>query len=100
MITETDITKLKKVFATKDELAELRTDMNQGFREVGERFEQVDEKIDTIASAVGRIENTLDGIAGAIKDLRTENGAGTAHLLRHDRQIEALAVATKITLPH
>ena len=93
MITDTDITKLKGVFA-------LQADMQQGFREVGERFEQMDEKVDTIASAVGRIENTLDGIAGAIQDLRTENGAGTAHLLRHDRQIEALAVATKITLSH
>ena len=77
MITDTDITKLKGVFA-------LQADMQQGFREVGERFEQIDGKIDTIASAVGRIENTLDGIAGAIQDLRTENGAGTAHLLRHD----------------
>ncbi|OGG64661.1 hypothetical protein A3J11_02850 [Candidatus Kaiserbacteria bacterium RIFCSPLOWO2_02_FULL_55_12] len=100
MVTDTDITKLKGVFATKDELFALRADMNQGFREVGERFEQTDGKIDTIAATVGRIENVLDGISGAIQDLRTENGAGTAHLVRHDRQIEALAVATKITLPH
>ena len=93
MITDMDITKLKGVFA-------LQADMQHGFREVGERFDQMDEKVDTIASAVGRIENTIDGLAGAIQDLRTENGAGTAHLLRHDRQIEALAVATKITLSH
>lgn len=92
MITDTDIIKLKETFATK-------ADMLQGFREVGERFAQTDEKIDTIAAAVGRIENALDGISGAIQDLRTENGAGAAHLARHDRQIEALALATNVTLP-
>ncbi|MBI4065776.1 hypothetical protein HY412_01100 [Candidatus Kaiserbacteria bacterium] len=99
MITDTDITKLKKVFATKDELFALRTDMNQGFHEVGERFEQTDEKIDTIAVGVGRIENALDGIFGAIQDLRTENSMGAIHLARHDRQIDALALATHTTLP-
>jgi len=120
MITDADITKLKGVFATKDDLekfatkddlkgfatkddlekfatkdalAELRADMQVGFGEVNE-------KIDTLATAFSRMENTLDGIVGAIQDLRTENGAGTTHLLRHDRQIEALALATKITLPN
>ena len=101
MITDTDITKLKKVFATKDdlkgfatkdELAELRADMQVGFSDVNE-------KIDTLAVAFGRMENTLDGIAGAIQDLRTENGAGAAHLARHDRQIETLASAAHVALP-
>ncbi|MHB8710543.1 MAG: hypothetical protein ACYC6X_03280 [Minisyncoccota bacterium] len=82
-----------KRFATKDKLAELRADMQVGFGEVNE-------KIDTLAVAFGRMENTLDGIAGAIQDLRIENGAGAAHLARHDRQIEALAVATKVALPN
>ena len=92
MITDTDITKLKKVFTTKDELTGLRADMQIGFGDVNE-------KIDTLAVAFGRMENTLDGIAGAIQDLRTENGAGAAHLARHDRQIEALAVVAHVTLP-
>jgi phage-related protein len=96
MITDTDITKIKE--SLKEDFS-LRADMMQGFREVGQRFEQTDEKIDTIAQAVGRIENTLDGIVGAIQDLRTENGAGAVHLVRHDRQIEALAHATHTTLP-
>lgn len=100
MITDTDITKLKGVFATKDELAELRADMRVGFGEVDDKFDGVSEKIDTLAAGIGRIENTLDGIAGAIQDLRTENGAGAFHLARHDRQIEALALATNITLPN
>ncbi|MFH1178134.1 MAG: hypothetical protein V1711_00190 [bacterium] len=114
MITDTDITKLKSVFATKGELSELRADMKAGFAEVNERFTEVNERfdgvneridtvserIDTVALAVGRIENTLDGIAGAIQDLRTENGAGAAHLSRHDRQIEVLSFATKVVLPN
>ena len=91
MITDTDIEKLQDVFVTKkefkEEIAEVRV-------EIGD----VSDKIDSVALAVGRIENALDGISGAIQDLRTENGAGTAHLMRHDRQIEALAVATKVVL--
>ena len=107
MITDTDITKLKEVFVTKEELSELRTEMltgfegvNKRFDEVDKRFEDVDEKIDSVALAVGRIENSLDGIAGAIQDLRTENGASAAHLARHDRQIEALSFTTNTALPN
>ena len=85
MITNTDITKLKEVLATKEELADVKVELGE-----------VHEKIDTVAAAVGRMENTLDTIAGAVHDLRTENGAGAAHLARHDRQIEALARGTGI----
>ncbi len=105
MITDADITKLKKTFATKDDLKselqkyatkdaleELRADMQIGFGEVTD-------KIDTLATAVGRIENTLDGIAGAIQDQRIENATGAVHLARHDRQIAALASATHVSLP-
>ena len=96
MITDADITKIKKAlkedFATKDELKEAIADLRV---EIGE----VHEKIDTVATAVGRIENALDGITGAIQDQRVENAAGTVHLMRHDRQIEALALATNATLP-
>ena len=93
MSTSADITKLEKTLATKDELAELRTDVHVGFGEVNDR-------IDVLAAGIGRIENVLDGISGAIQDLRTENGAGAVHLARHDRHIAALAFATKIALPN
>jgi predicted nucleic acid-binding Zn-ribbon protein len=93
MITNADVTKLKEVFATKDELSELRADM-------AVEFGEVHEKMDTIATAIGRIENTLDDLAGAIQDQRIENGAGMAHLLRHDRQIDALAQTAGVTLPN
>jgi hypothetical protein len=86
MITDADINKLKGTFATKVEM--------------NEKFEVVDGKMDSMAAAIGRIENSLDGIAGAIQDLRTENGAGAVHLARHDRQIETLAFATNVVLPY
>lgn len=96
MITDADITKLKKAlkedFATKDELKESVADLRV---EIGE----VRDTVETTAAAVGRIEIAIDGLAGAIQDLRTENGAGAFHLARHDRQIEALAFATNVTLP-
>lgn len=70
MITDSDITKLKEVFATKEELvgevSSLHTEMQIGFEKVERRFEDADGKMDTMAAAIGRIENSLDGIAGAI----------------------------------
>ncbi len=100
MTTDADIVKLKKTFATNDALAELRADMNTGFLEVGRRFDEVEGKTDALAAGIARIENSLDGISGAIQELRMENGAGAAHFARHDRQIEALALATHVALPN
>ncbi len=111
MITNTDITKLKEVFATKKDLERFATkkdleryatkkDLAEFKADVKVEFGEAYDKIDAVAAAVGRIENTLDGVAGAIQDLRTENGASYAHLLRHDRQIEALARETGIKIPN
>ncbi|MCX6787985.1 MAG: hypothetical protein NT108_02355 [Candidatus Kaiserbacteria bacterium] len=119
MITDADITKLKKTFATKEDLESFATKEDlkgfatkedlKGFATKQELKEEIagvrleigelHDKIDTVASAVGRIENALDGIAGAIQDLRTENSAGAVHLARHDRQIKTIALATSVTLP-
>ncbi len=102
MITDTDITKLKSVFATKADLKAFSTKKELGEEIVGVRVEigEVSDKLDSVALAVGRIENAVDGLSGAIQDLRNENSMGSIHLARHDRQIEALAIETKITLPH
>lgn len=105
MITDADITKLKKTFITKADLKSslknyaTKDDLKEAVADLRTEIGEVHDKVDTVASAVGRIEVALDGIAGAIQDLRTENGAGAVHLARHDRQIEALALATNITLP-
>ena len=99
MITDTDIIKLKGTFATKKDLIDVRTELKEDIADVHVEIGELHDKIDTVASAVGRIENALDSIAGAIQDLRTENSAGAVHLARHDRQIEALALATSVALP-
>jgi|SRR3989338_646713 len=92
MITDADVVKLKQVFATKDELVELRSEIRVGFGDIGD-------KMDAIATAVARIDTTNDKYSGSIQDLRTENSMGSIHLARHDRQIDALALATHTTLP-
>ncbi|HUY05612.1 MAG TPA: hypothetical protein VMV62_02785 [Candidatus Paceibacterota bacterium] len=99
MITDTDITRLTGVFATKMDLTDVRTELKEDIADIHVELGEMRDTIDTMASAIGRIENALDGIAGAIQDQRTENAAGAVHLARHDRQIDALALATHVTLP-
>lgn len=110
MITDTDITKLKKVFITKEDAKKFATksdlkkystkdDLKEAVADLRAEIGEVRDITETTAAAVARIENTLDGIAGAIRDQWVENGAGAAHLERHDRQISALAFATNVTLP-
>ena len=74
MISEKDIAKLEKVFATKEDFA-------------------------TLEGKFDHMQVTLDAIAGGLQDQRMENAAGAAILYRHDRQIQALAKGTNITIP-
>lgn len=90
--TKDDLRKELKKYATKDDLKEMSADLRVEINEVRDMVE-------TTASAVIRIENTLDKVAGAINDLRTENGAGYVHLVRHDRQIAVLAKTVGVVLP-
>lgn len=105
MITDTDITKLKKAFkeefATKDDLKKFATkdEMKEAVADLHVEIGEVRDTIETTAAAIGRIEVAIDGLVGAIQDLRTENSAGAFHLARHDRQIESLALATGVILP-
>lgn len=117
MITDADVTKLKKEFkkdfVTKDDLKKTlknelkrhatKTDLFEAVSdlrvEMIERFEKADDRMDTMAAGIARIENSIDKLAGAIHDQQVENGAGSVHLSRHDRQIAALARATHVTLP-
>ena len=113
MITDADIKKLKKTFVTKEDLKKtLKNELKKYATKVElfeavsdlriemiERFEKADDRMDTMAAGIARIENSIDKLAGAIHDQQVENGAGAVHLARHDRQIAALARATHITLP-
>lgn len=120
MITDKDITKLKKTFATKSDLKDFakkkdlsrfatkddlkhfatKDELKEEIAGVRLEIGEVQDTVDKVALAVGRIENAVDGLAGAIQGLRTENSMGAIHLARHDRQIDALALATKVTLPN
>ena len=100
MITNTDITKLKEVFATKSELKESVTELREEIADVRVELGEVHDKIDSVALAIGQMQNTLDSmVVGPIQDLQNENAAGTIHLARHDQQIEALARGTGIKIP-
>lgn len=125
MITDTDITKLKKTFATKEDLKKFATkkdlsDMRKDFKKVfatkedlaGVRDElkediadihvelgELHDKFDNLAGKFDSFEVKLDKIVGGLEDERLENAAGAVHLARHDRQIEALALATNVAIP-
>lgn len=109
MITDADIKKLEKTFVTKDDLkkelkkyatkVELFEAVSDLRVEMIERFEKADERMDTMAAGITHIKNTIDRLAGAYFDQQVENGAGATHFARHDRQIEALALATNVALP-
>lgn len=120
MITDQDISKLKTVFATKEDLRDFAkkedlrvfatkkdlnglatsvagVEMRMGRLEgrmdgLENRMDAMDEKMDHVMAAV-------DGIAGKFDTLILENGAGGLVLARHTRQIEALADGTGIKLP-
>lgn len=81
MISDRDITRLKEVFATKEDLGDLRV-------EVGE----LHDKIDTM-------QETLYAFVGRVSDVEMDNRAGAAYLFRHDRQIQLLAKEMGVSLP-
>ena len=79
MITDSDITKLKKAFATKDALADLSL-------EVGELHDKFD-----------KMDNTLHFIVGELADMREDNAAWLSLFNRHSHQIEYVATYVGIT---
>jgi hypothetical protein len=85
MITDRDITKLKEVFVTKEDFADLCI-------EVGELKEVVQDGLDTL-------NVKMDRFLGNIETVQLDNSAGAAILYRHDRQIQILADKTGVTLP-
>lgn len=106
MITDTDITKLKKTFATKedivdvrDELKNVRDELKEDIADVYVELGELHDKFDTLAGKFDSFEVKLDKIVGGLEDERLENAAGAVHLARHDRQIATLALATNVALP-
>jgi|SRR5581483_3579588 len=103
MITDQDVTKLKKTFATKQELKKLETRSDEKFArlvsdiaDIKMDIAEMREQLITFADA---IYTKIDGFLGRVSDMELEDKAATAHLDRHDRQIKALALNTKTILP-
>lgn len=90
MISDQDVTKLKKTFATKADLAKTDRKVDALQEQVGNLTVEVGEIKDTL----GSMRNTLDTVAGALFDLRNENRFGSVILNRHDNQIQQLAKHT------
>jgi|CXWL01.1.fsa_nt_gi methyl-accepting chemotaxis protein len=88
MISDKDITKLKEVFATKEDFSDLRVEFGELKDEMGE----LHHKVDTVLEKI-------DYFVGSVTDLKQENAAGAHTTSRHTSQIEALAVHTGLTLP-
>lgn len=69
MITDTDIEKMKRVFATKDDLK----DLSKRFDDVDKRFNDVDKRFDTINKRINglseRVQNLSDGLHQTTEEL-------------------------------
>jgi archaellum component FlaC len=102
MITEQDITKLKKVFATKADLAKTDKRVNKLQETVGDlkvEMGELNDKVDVLGEKVDLVIEKLDSITENIHELWTDNNAGGVILSRHTKQIQALAHHTEMTLP-
>lgn len=106
MITDADITKLKRVFLTKEEALNLATkndlkayatkeDLADLRVEVGE----LKERVDIMDTKLDAIMVTMDAVVGGINDFREDNAAGSVMLCRHERHITHIARETGVTLP-
>ena len=120
MITDADITKIKKAFkkdfATKDDLKAFATksELKKSHDKLQKSHDKLQEAIADVHVELGELRDDvndlkgkfetfdvkLDKIIGGIEDQRLENAAGAVHRARHDRQIEVLALAANVTLPN
>ncbi|CAN5702868.1 hypothetical protein BH11PAT2_BH11PAT2_05650 [soil metagenome] len=92
MISDQDITKLKTVFATKNELRGVKEDIADLKIEIGEIKDTMEERFT-------HLDVKLDKFFGRIDVLDIENAAGSVAQYRHGRHIQALADHIEFTLP-
>ncbi|MES2225948.1 MAG: hypothetical protein V4480_04055 [Patescibacteria group bacterium] len=110
MISDQDITKLKIVFATKDDLKKFATkddlkrfttkDEFQGLKEeFADLRVEVGELKDSLEEKFTILDTKLDRFLGKLDSVETDNAAGATILYRHEQNIQALADHAGITLP-
>lgn len=88
MITDADITKLKKTFTTKEDFGDLRV-------EVGE----LSDKVYSLESKIDTLDAKFDRVIAGLDEERQENRAGAVTMNRQERQIHALATGTGVAIP-
>ncbi len=123
MITDQDVTKLKKTFLTKEEfkkaakdfaskkvlntlsntvdnlvyeLGDIKVEIAEIKETLTERIEKLDAKID---SKFDSLDTKLDRFLGNIDNLQTESNVCTVVQRRHTEQIDILAANAGIILP-
>ena len=106
MITDNDITKLKTVFATKDDLKKfaLKEDLKgfalkEDFADLKLEVGEINDKIDLIAGELHEMHVKYDRTIGGLDEQRIENGVQAIVMHRHERQIQALASGTGVKIP-
>lgn len=95
MITDQDVTKLKKTFATKAELSTVSKKVDGIMYEVGDLKVEVCE----LKESVNSIHDKLDNFLGNYERLDLESKVCTVVQQRHAEQIAALAAHTGFILP-
>jgi hypothetical protein len=98
MITDTDVTKLKKVFATKEDLNDVRKEFTSSMGKFATKEDFADLRLEVgeLKDRFDIMQNTLDKIVGAIHDLAMEMRAGYSIL---ERKIYHVAEKTGVIIP-
>ena len=114
MITDTDVIKLKEVFATKDDLNEFKkvfatkdelavvasdvADLKVDSKIIQDTLIRLEKGVDETRGLAQKMVGIAEGLGGRIADLDQENKMGARTLHRHGIQIQELAKATGTTL--
>lgn len=101
MLSDNDIQKLSKVFATKQELAEVKQDLAEvKFEVITTKNELSEVKKDTefLRENMQALLVGMDGIAKNLHELRMEYTGMAMQLTRHEKWIKELAGKIGITL--
>lgn len=90
MLTDEDIKKLSKVFATRDELLKIF-----GTRE---EFSDLKSEVVELRTAVHSLVDSVDKMSKSMEDLKLEYNAVMSKLSRHEKWIQQIAEKTGVKL--
>lgn len=95
MITDADVKKLKRTFATKEELEKLDSRTAEGFLNVQNQLNEIKEDISGMKGDISGIKGDISGMKGDISDLKNtmltiqDNLVGEIHKLNIENQVTA-----------